>query len=41
MRCGCFGALNSKPVDWSATLVGSVSEKTEVGTEAGHGTSAL
>jgi hypothetical protein len=41
MQCGRFVAINSIPDDWSATLVGPVSEKTHLEMEAGHGTSAL
>ena len=41
MQCGRFVAINSIPDDWSATMVGPVSEKTHLEMEAGHGTSAL
>ena len=41
MQCARFVAINSIPDDWSATLVGPISEKTHLEMEAGHGTSAL
>ena len=41
MDCGRFVAINSIPDDWSATLMGPISEKTQLNMEAGHGTSAL
>jgi hypothetical protein len=41
MQCGRFVAINSIPDDWSATMVGPVSEKTHLEMEAGHGASAL
>ncbi len=41
LHCGRFVALNSIPDDWSATIIGPVSEKTTLRMEAGHGTSEL
>lgn len=41
MHCGRFIAINVIPDDWSASLVGPVSEETRFGMDAGHGSSAL
>src|SRR5262249_25502203 len=41
MHCGRFVAINHIPNDWSAEIVGPVSEETKLRMKAGHGSSSL
>jgi hypothetical protein len=41
IHCGRFSAINRVPNDWSAEIVGPVSEETKLRMEAGHGSSSL
>jgi len=41
MHCARFVSINHIPNDWSAEVVGPVSEETKLRMEAGHGSSSL